>query len=134
MKKKRSSSRKAQLGDLETEVMAVLWERGKATVQEVREALQSRRPLAYTTVMTVMSRLAKKGLLNRWKEGRAYVYSPATSQEKLAGNLMSSLIRRLYDGATGTAIAHLIENDPAVDDEELQRLEELIRQKLESKK
>jgi predicted transcriptional regulator len=115
------------LGDLEADVMSVVWEMGKATVQDVQAALEPRRALAYTTVMTVMSRLAEKGLLARTKEGRAYVYTAAVNQERAAGSLLQSLVHRLYDGATGKAIAHLLETEDNVDDAELERLEQLIQ-------
>jgi predicted transcriptional regulator len=123
-----------QLGELEADVMGVVWERGRATVQDVKDALEPRRSLAYTTVMTVMSRLAEKGLLNREKEGRAYYYTPAASQENVAGSLLQSLIHRLYDGATGKAIAQLLESDEQVDDAELERLEALIRSRRQGSK
>jgi predicted transcriptional regulator len=121
----------SQLGELESDVLGVVWEMGKATVQEVKDALEPRRKLAYTTVMTVMSRLAEKGILDRRKAGRAYYYTPAASQKKVAGSLLNSLVRRLYDGATGKAIAQLLETDENVDDAELERLEQLIRSKRE---
>jgi BlaI family transcriptional regulator, penicillinase repressor len=117
------------IGELEADVMSVVWEKGRATVQDVKDALEPRRALAYTTVMTVMSRLAEKGMLARQKEGRAYFYTPASSQEKVAGSLLQSLVRRLYDGATGKAIAQLLESEEPVDDAELERLERLIQAK-----
>jgi predicted transcriptional regulator len=123
-----------QLGELEADVLGVVWEMSKATVQEVKDALEPRRPLAYTTVMTVMSRLAEKGILERRKEGRAYYYTPAASQQKVAGSLLNSLVRRLYDGATGKAIAQLLETDADVDDAELERLEQLIRSKRQGRR
>jgi BlaI family penicillinase repressor len=121
------------LGDLESEIMSAVWEKGEATVQDVQSALEPRRPLAYTTVMTVMSRLAQKGLLQRRKEGRAYVYTSTASQEKFAGSQLLSLVRRLYEGATGKAIAHLLEIDDNVSAEELERLEALIRARRQGK-
>lgn len=72
----------AGLGPLEAEVMDLLWRaEGPVPVREVAAALNARRdgPLAYTTVMTVMSRLADKGMLRRSRSGRAYVYSPAAA-------------------------------------------------------
>ncbi len=118
-----------RLGDLEADVMSVVWEKGRASVQDVQDALAPSRSLAYTTVMTVMSRLAEKGVLEREKEGRAYLYRPAASQEKIAGSLLRSMVNRLYDGATGRAVAHLLQADSKVDDAELERLEQLIRSK-----
>ena len=114
--------------------MSVVWVKGQATVQDVKDALNPQRPLAYTTVMTVMGRLVEKGALNRRKEGRAHVYTPAATQEKVSGSLLQSLVHRLYDGATSKAIAHLLETENDVDDAELQRLEELIRAKREGRR
>jgi predicted transcriptional regulator len=134
MSKPRLPKKINQLGELEADVMSVVWEMGKATVQEVKDALEPRRPLAYTTIMTVMTRLAEKGVLNRQKEGRAFYYTSAAPQEQVAGSLLQSLVRRLYDGATGKAIAQLLETEENVDDAELERLEQLIRSRREGKK
>ena len=109
--------------------MRVVWARGDATVQHVVSALGPGREPAYTTIMTVMSRLAAKGLLRRQKEGRAYVYAPATPQHAVAGSLLKDLVAKLYAGSTTHAIEHLIEVEADVSDHELARLEALIRAK-----
>ncbi len=124
----------ARLGDLETGVMRIVWEKQQATVQDVLEALLPQRALAYTTVMTVMSRLAKKGFLVRRKEGRAYVYAPASPQETQAGSILQALVDRLYAGGAAEAIAHLLETDDPVSEAELDRLEAMIRAKREAGK
>ncbi len=134
MDKRKKAAEIKQMGDLEADIMGVVWEKGKATVQEVLDALAPHRMLAYTTVMTVMSRLAEKGMLTREKEGRAFVYSPTVPQERTARTLLQSLVRRLYDGATGKAIAQLLETEEDVDDAELERLEQLIRSKREGRR
>ncbi len=134
MPKSKKLPKLTQLGELEAEIMGVVWEKGKATVQDVRDALGPRRALAYTTIMTVMSRLAEKGVLERQKDGRAYYYTPAGSQEKVAGSLLHSLVKRLYAGATGKAVAQLLESDEAVDEAELERLEALIRSKRQARR
>lgn len=126
---KKSRADASRLGDLETDVMRVVWERGQSTVQDVQDALKRERPLAYTTVMTVMSRLAKKDLLKKRKVGRGYVYSPKTSQEKVAASMLRSLIHRFYDGVATKAIAHLLETEEEIDEAELARLEDVIRTK-----
>lgn len=127
-------SRKSQLGDLEADIMKTVWEKGEVSVQDVKDALEPRRKLAYTTIMTVMSRLAEKGLLARRKQGRAYLYTAKSSQGKLASSMLRSLIQRLYAGASGTAIAHLLESDEELSDEELSHLEGLIQQKRKKNK
>lgn len=132
--KRDSPTSSPRLGDLEAEVMAVVWEKGEVTVQDVKEALEPSRPLAYTTIMTVLWRLVKKGMLERHKEGKAYLYHPATSKELIAGSMLRSLVRRLYNGATGRAIAHLLESEENVDEAELDRLEQLIHARREARK
>jgi predicted transcriptional regulator len=77
-----------RLGELERAVMDVLWDRGTpATVREVAEMLHSR-DLAYTTVMTVLDRLAGKGMVERDRAGRAWSYRPAASREAFIAQLM----------------------------------------------
>src|SRR5207302_599285 len=70
------------LGPLETEVMARLWKRRSATVRDIVEDLARTRELAYTTVMTIMVRLHDKGLLERTREGKTYVYRPAHTRDE----------------------------------------------------
>lgn len=122
-----------QLGELEAEVMSICWEKGQATVHDVKDALEPRRSLAYTTVMTVMSRLEDKGMLQRHKEGRAYVYAPVHRREQVAGSLLRALVDRFYRGATLSAIAHLLQTEDQVDEEELQQLEALLRARREER-
>jgi predicted transcriptional regulator len=77
-----------RLGELERAVMDVLWDRAvPTTVREVAEALQDR-TLAYTTVMTVLDRLAGKGMVERERSGRAWSYRPAASREAFVAQLM----------------------------------------------
>lgn len=122
-----------QLGDLQADIMRIVWEMGEATVHDVKTALEPTRSPAYTTVMTVMSRLAEQGMLERRKEGRAYIYAPVESQDDVAGTLLRSLVRRFFGGTASSAIAHLLETEEDVDEEELRRLEDLIRRKRENK-
>lgn len=88
------------LGPLEAEVMAVLWSRGKPMrVREVRADVNAARetPLAYTTVMTVLARLAEKGILSRVREGRGYRYEPLVGDT--AGIAVREVIRNFGEAA-----------------------------------
>ncbi|WP_432535498.1 BlaI/MecI/CopY family transcriptional regulator [Kineococcus arenarius] len=77
------------LGELERDVMDRLWSAGTPlTVREVHEQLAAHRKIAYTTVMTVLDRLAKKGVVRQQREGRAFRYSPAASREQMVAGLM----------------------------------------------
>lgn len=129
MSKSKTDKAAARLGDLEAAIMNVIWERGEATVEEVRGSLDREKQPAYTTVMTVMSRLAEKGVLEREKQGRAFLYRAAAAQSEVAGSMLTNLVDRLYAGSPGRAIAHLIETEEEVGDDELARLEALIRER-----
>jgi predicted transcriptional regulator len=102
------------LGDLERAVMEVLWQHAPGmTVREVHEALASRE-LAYTTVMTVLDRLAKKGLTERERDGRVWSYSAAASREALAASFMRQSFETLETTDRRAALLHFLDDaDPA---------------------
>jgi len=115
------------LGDLERLVMEQLWVADSPlTVREVHERLAADRDLAYTTVMTVLDRLAKKGLTERERDGKAWLYRPAAPREVLVADLM----RDALDGAQdrGAALVRFVdqvsETDAALLREALRKLEE----------
>jgi len=83
------------LGPLEAEVMDRLWKRRSATVRDIVEDLGRSRQLAYTTVMTIMTRLHAKGLLERTRDGKTYVYRPAFTREERRARLSRDLARGL---------------------------------------
>lgn len=81
------------LGRLESRIMNVLWKRASpATVREIQRNLSRKRPIAYTTVMTVMTRLYEKGLLRREQRGRAFAYTAAVSEAEHTARLMRELL------------------------------------------
>ena len=81
------------MGELESAVMDVLWDRsGWLTPGEVHEVLTSQRPLAYTTVMTILVRLWQKGRLRRERDGRAYAYQAVLSREEHVGRRMGEVL------------------------------------------
>ncbi|MDE3165263.1 MAG: BlaI/MecI/CopY family transcriptional regulator [Acidobacteriota bacterium] len=117
------------LGPLEVAVMEIVWARGESAVRDVAGRLE--RPLAYTTVMTTLDRLYKKGLLDRRKSERAFLYSARLSraqwEEKRAGELMAGLLAA-RDEARESLISCLVD---AVgrDERLLDELERKIRQR-----
>jgi len=82
------------LGQREREVMGVLWTQGDSNVQQVASRLSAK--LAYTTVMTTLDRLFKKGLLRREKRDRAFIYSTALTPRQVEGQRAADLIRRFF--------------------------------------
>lgn len=91
-------------GDLEADVMKRLWVRAEpTTVREIVDELQSERPIAYTTVMTVMDTLFKKGWLRRELEGRAYRYAPVSTREDYSAELMREALDSSSDRTAALA-------------------------------
>ena len=103
------------LGPLEAEVMDRLWKRGRATVRDILGDLGRTRSLAYTTVMTIMTRLYDKGLLVRDRNGKMYMYRPAFSREEHRARLSRDLVRGLVDQFGDVALAHFAAELDTVD-------------------
>jgi len=101
---------KHHLTKCELEVMDVVWRKGRATVQEVVDSLE--RPLAYTTVMTTLKILDEtRGVVGKVKEGRAYVYEPVVSREKISKSMAADLTQRLFGGSVKSMVLSLVEGD-----------------------
>lgn len=119
------------LGELENSIMAVVWKQSQATVREVHTVLCKKRELAYTTVMTVMSRLTEKGILCRKEQGDgSFIYRPCQTKEefdaKVSRNLAGELLRHFGPVAVAQFVDVLEEFDP--------KQLALLRERLESKK
>ncbi len=115
------------LGPLETEIMRILWQDERSTVKKVHRRLSQEREIAYTTVMTTMSRLAEKGVLNRHREGLAYVYSPAISEEDFVQLVVRQVLDGLLDDYSDTAIEYMVEYLARNNPSELKRLQKAIQ-------
>jgi predicted transcriptional regulator len=113
-----------RLGELERAVMEVLWDRGEpAAVREVAAALEPR-VLAYTTVMTVLDRLAKKGIVRRHRDGRAWRYEPTNSREGYIAQLMLDALE-----LTGDRDAALTRFASSVSGQEVEVLTRALRER-----
>lgn len=83
---------------LELRCLTALWKLGEANVQTVRDWLAPQRPLAYTTVMTMLERLTRKGILTRRKAGRSFLYKPSVSEQEIRSLAVRELTDSLFDG------------------------------------
>ena len=119
---------KHRLADLQLAIMQVLWEKGEATVADVQQALAAERPLAYTTVGTMLSRLERGGQVAHRVEGRVNVYRAKLPQEKVSRTMVSDLAQRLCAGDITQLVCHLLD-ECEVSRAELTSLKKLIRQK-----
>jgi predicted transcriptional regulator len=117
------------LGDLEAEIMECMWDLGAASVRDVHECLAARRDIAYTTVMTVMSRLVEKDLLARRQEGRAYIYNPTKSRDAFCTGVVKNVMAGLFGALDQPVLAHFVESLGEGDIAELDALAEIIERK-----
>ena|ERR1700693_427111 len=100
------------LAPLELDCMNTLWPMGQGTVREIRDRLAERRPRAYTTIMTIMDRLARKGVVERRKVGRAYMYRPHLSAEEARTQALGQVIENFFGGSKEALLAHLSGDAP----------------------
>jgi len=122
-------SRNSQLASLQLAIMRVLWERGEASVADVRETLEAEgRELAYTTVATMLAKMERKGQVTHRAEGKAFIYRPALGQEQVSRSMVNDLAERLFGGDVTAMVSHLLDGCE-LSREELARLKELIRRK-----
>ena len=111
----------------ESDIMAVLWERGPSTVAEVRDALAD--DLAYNTVLTMLRILEEKGYAGHTEEGRAYRYHALVERAEAAESAVTGLVRRLFGGSPSALLTEVVRQRD-LPEEELKRLRELIDARL----
>ena len=101
------------LAPLELDCMNTLWPMGEGTVREIRDRLAERRPRAYTTIMTIMDRLARKGIVERRKSGRAYIYLPNLTAQEARSHALSQVVESFFGGSKEALLAELGAAAPA---------------------
>jgi BlaI family transcriptional regulator, penicillinase repressor len=118
-----------ELGPLEERLLEALWERGHATVRELLEV--GYKDLAYTTVMTTLDRLFKKGLLTREAEGRAFRYTPRISREELHREIAREALGQMLDSspASSLPLSYLVDILSERDAQLLEELRLLVEEK-----
>lgn len=104
---RKKSNNLLDLPPLELECMKALWSLNEATVEDIRAHLLPARPLAYTTVLTVMDRLARKGVAERRKRGRAYVYTAAIPEDSIRDRALERLVADFFGGSREQLRSHL---------------------------
>ena len=122
--------RSIDLTQTELRLMEIIWQKGKATVSEVVEALAGPSGPAYNTVLTTMTILERKGYLRHTapKTGRAFVYHAAVSRHKASGNAVRHLLSRFFGGSAEALVLNLIE-DRKLSEAELKRVREMLKEK-----
>ena len=107
--------------------MKVVWKLDKATVRDVYEALRAKRPIAYTTVMTMMKILEDKCYLRKTRVERAYLYRPSRPRQQVVGAMVRDFVDRVFDGAASGLLAHLAK-DGRLSKDERERIRRVIEE------
>lgn len=113
--------------DFELQVLGILWEHGPATVRQVMERLSDGKERAYTSVLSVMQVMHKKGLLelSGQRDGLAHIYRPAVTREQVAAPRLRTLVARMFAGSTRMALQHLLDAGD-LDRSEIQEMRKLL--------
>ena len=116
------------LTDAELRLMNVIWEKGRATVSEVAEALPKQLGLAYNTVLTTLRILEEKGYLRhtKAKEGRAFIYRPAVARVEASRNAVRHLLGRFFGNSPEALVLNLLEEE-TLSKAEAQRIRDLLK-------
>ena len=107
--------------------MRIVWRKRHATVRDVYETLLERRKIAYTTVMTMMRVLERKGYVKATRVDRADVYRPTRPESQVLRSMVREFVDRVFGGSTQPLLAHLIE-DRKLSSREIEEIERLIRE------
>jgi predicted transcriptional regulator len=113
------------LTELQLAIVRILWTRGPSTVLEVQEGLLPERPLAQTTVATLLTRLEKRGVVSHANNGRQFTYRAEVTEPQVRRSMVSELADMLFDGRPTALLSHLID-DRDIDAGELDEMKRLI--------
>ena len=110
----------------ELEILSVLWDLGPATVREVHDIIDKRKPTAYTTVLKLMQIMDEKGLVERDRRAKAHIYRPQHAQDETQKTLVADLLDRAFRGSALRLVQHVLETKPA-SEQELIEIRKLIK-------
>jgi predicted transcriptional regulator len=116
------------LTEAELQLMEIIWERGEGTVADVVAALPPNSQLAYSTVLTTLRILERKGYLSHIQEGRAFIYKPVVDQKQARQSALKHLLSRFFNNSPELLVLNVMEQE-ALDLNELERLKKLVDEK-----
>lgn len=111
--------------ELELRILAILWEHGPSTVRAIRELMPDGKTRAYTTVLTLVQIMEKKGLVDHTSQGQTHVYRPLVARRQVLRPLMRDLLREVFRGRRAEAVQCLL-GDATLDEDELAEIRELV--------
>ena len=113
-----------RLGRLELQILNVVWKKGTATVQDVKEVLGKGRKPAYTTILAMMRKMDAKGYLEHDVEGRTFIYRAAISQKDVRYDVLNDILERLFEGSPALMVNSLVEQK-GISEEDLEQIKKI---------
>src|SRR5688500_1450616 len=101
----------AKLGEVQLQIMQVLWQKGKATAREITDELSRRKPIAHSTVQTLLRKLESKGAVTHEVEDRTFVFRPVHQETDVTTTATRDLLARLFDNSVSGLVAHLLKHE-----------------------
>ncbi len=111
---------------MELQILSLLWGRGPMAIREIREALPDGKDRAYTTVLTLVRIMEKKGFVGHTLEGQAYLYHPLVKRGQVLRPIMRDLMRNVFGGSPAKAVQCLLDST-RLDEEELSQIRQVIQ-------
>jgi predicted transcriptional regulator len=108
--------------------MKVVWEKGKATVHEVKDALSHRKKHAYSTILTMMRKIEVKGYLKHEVIDRTFVYYSTISQQTVRRGVLGDILDRFFEGSTSLLLNNLVEQD-RISEDELRQIRKIMEER-----
>jgi predicted transcriptional regulator len=109
----------------ELQIMKVVWDEGAVTVKDVCKVLSFQKPIAYTTVLTFMKILERKGILDHTRSGRAFIYRPILTRQQATRNHIRDSIERYFDGCPVGLLADVLNNE-VISPEQMENAKSLL--------
>jgi BlaI family penicillinase repressor len=119
-----------RLGKVQTQIMEILWQRGQATAREVTEELARTRPLAHSTIQTLLRKLEAKGAITHERRDRVFIFRPLYQRSDVMTSATRDLLARVFNGSVYGLVAHLLQHEE-IAPEERERLRKLIDEEKE---
>jgi len=114
-----------RLGKVQLQIMQVLWQHGRATARQITDALSRSKPIAHSTVQTLLRKLEAKGAVAHEAEERTFIFRPLYEQSEVAESATRDLLNRVFSGSVYGLVAHLLQHE-TISGDELMRLRALV--------
>ena len=112
-------------GRVQYQIMQVLWEKNRANAREITDALNKIRPMAHSTVQTLLRKLEEKGAVDHDIDDRTFIFYPTVEAEKVRRNGLKDIMDRMFAGSPSGLVSHLIKNEK-FSKKELEEIRKLI--------